>query len=482
MQQNKLLRLLSVFSTEDLHRFRAFIESPFFNTNSNVSALYRYIFAFAPIFDDSRLSVDVAYAAIFPNELERIDKKAVIIKLSSKLLALAEQYLEHEVLKQEKFIGATFRKRWFRLHGQSDWEAIALGDMEYANRTRPFQDENYAQNRYLIEYERAKWESSAHSIAEKLDLSPLNFTLDEYYLRAKLECLCHIANHGLVSNRQYETPEMELVIGLVAIREHSLMPVTSLWFRALKLLQTPNDKLLFADLKTALQAQERLLSTVEKQTFFVFLTNTARQTFPAPNDYFAELFALYQFQLETGSLLTNGVIAPEAFFNVLSVALRQKENDWAFQFVNQYDNRLDPSSDKKEDMLALCKSMVAIALGQHTNALGYLNMTHFKDVQSKMAERRMRLKIYLELGYEDLFLDQTKSFRKFLSVNKDLVPPHHAEGNLNFITAILSFFRLKTGQVAQFETLQKILAKTAVLPEKNWLEEKLHEFADRKKK
>jgi hypothetical protein len=473
MQQSKLVRLLSIFSTDERQRFKVFIESPYFNTNKNVIALHRYLTQFAPDFTHELLTAENAYHAVFTDKSAREDKKEVVIKLASKLLALAERFLEHQSLQDAPFTGALFRKRWFRLHRQAEWEADALEDMEQINQRHPFRDETFSQHRYLIEYERAKWELSTHLIAEKIDLRNLNSSLDEYYLRAKLECLCHITNHFLVANKRYDTPEIELIETMVRIREQTLQPATRLWFTALQLLRQPTEKGYFQQLQSEFLAQEALLPALEKQTFFLFLTNAARLSFSHPNEYFTALFALYQLQLDTGALTSQGVMAPEAFFNVLSVALRQKEDQWAYHFVQQYSNKLDPSSDKRDDMLALCRAMVAVAQQQFEAALEWLNTTHFKDVQSKLVERRLRLKIYLEMGYDDLFLDQTNSFRKFLSVNKTLVPPHHADGNRNFIQAILLLFRIKSGHVDQWDGLKTYIDATPLLPEKNWLEEKL---------
>jgi hypothetical protein len=475
-QQSKLVRLLAIFSTEELQRFKVFIASPYFNTNKNVIALFTYLYPYAPNFSEVSLTAENAYEFVFREKLARAHKKEVIIKLASKLLALAERFLEHQTLQQEPFTGALFRKRWFRMQGQTEWEAAALEDMEMASNALPFHDETYSQSLYLIEYERAKWELATHLIAEKLDLRKLNTSLDDYYLRAKLECLCHITNHFLVSNKAYNTPEIDLINGLIDIRDQALQPITHLWLTALQLLRQPTNSNCFHALKNALQTHQHLLPSLEKQTFFVFLANTARLSFAQPDAYFAELFALYQLQLTTGALLTNDVMAPEAFFNVLSVALRQKEHQWAFEFVQQYSNSIDPSSDKRDDMLSLCHSMVAVAQQRFDAALVLLNTTHFKDVQSKLVERRLRLKIYLEMGYDDLFLDQTNSFRKFLSVNKTLVPPHHADGNRNFIQAILLLFRIKSGHVDQWDGLNTFIDTTPLLPEKNWLEEKLATF------
>ena len=129
-------------------------------------------------------------------------------------------------------------------------------------------------------------------------------------------------------------------------------------------------------------------------------------------------------------------------------------------------------------MAMLCKAILFFEKQQFELALEFLNNTHFRDIQGKLLERRLRLRIYLELGYDDTFLDQINSFRKFLSVNKSIVPEHHYNGNKSFIQAANLIYKAQKEGIKSLNELKRHVESSLTLPEKHWIDsyiERLHQ-------
>lgn len=116
--------------------------------------------------------------------------------------------------------------------------------------------------------------------------------------------------------------------------------------------------------------------------------------------------------------------------------------------------------------------MLLFELGQYEQALEKLNNTVFKDIQFKLSERRLRIKIYLELKYEELLLDQLNTFRKFLSVNKSIIPQHHELGNKTFINAVSLLSKMGRSGDRYHTKLEDLVANSPILPEKKWISHK----------
>lgn len=476
MQKSKLIRLLSLLTALELDRLSAFLKSPYFNTNQHLTLLLEYLMPFHPTFQHADLTTQGAYLYVFKKEVTLMAAKETVTKLSSKLLKLTEQFIEQQEMREHDFYAAYFRKKWFRKRHKSEWEEGALRDMQVVHSKYQLKDEYKAYSEYLIEYERVKLVASSEMVAERLDLSRLNQTLDVYYLRAKLECLCHMTNHTLVAGHSYEINELELNNQLLHLRQEILGPETILWKNALRLLQKPESQSRYYELKSGLLDQGQFLSITEKQTFFSYLLHSARLTFAPSSDYFLELMELYRQQIKMDCLLVEGYLNPHAFFNIIAVAIRLRNFEWANDFYYQFEGKLDPSAEKSPDMRLLCNSILHFEQKLYTTALDLLNNAFFKDIQSKLSERRLRLKIYLELGYEETFLDHTNTFRKFLSINKSIIPEHHYSWNKSFIHAANLVFKANKNPKKDLEALAQYVEINPTLPEKHWIDSHLQKL------
>lgn len=479
MKKSKLIRLLSLFSGQEMEQLLAFLKSPYFNTNLHLTLLLQYLKPFYPDFQHPKLDTQRAYLFVFKKAQPSTDAKETISKLSSKLLKLCEQFIEHQALKEHVFYGAYFRKKWYRKLHKPEWEEDALRNMQVAQSKYPLKDEYKAYCEYLIAYEQAKWTASSEMMAEKFDLSRLNESLDAFYLRAKLECLCHMTNHGLVTGQPYQMGEKPLINQLLQQRREQLNQATLIWEKALLLLQQPGSQVHYLDLKQALIEQGKFLSTAENQTIFSYLLHSARLSFPASEDYFQEMMKLYQLQILSGSLLVEGFLNPITFLNIIIVAIRLKHIDWAEHFFHQFEDKLDPGAERSAGMSMLCKAILYFEKQQYSLALEFLNNTHFRDIQGKLLERRLRLRIYLELGYDDTFLDQINSFRKFLSVNKSIVPEHHYIGNTSFIKAATLIFKAQKEGIKWLNDLRRHVESSPTMPEKHWVDSYIQRLQQR---
>ena len=479
MHQSKTVRLLSLLSRQELDKFLAYTKSPYFNTNQHLIHLLEYLIPLAPDFDKSVISYQNAFIAVFKRLPQGEEEKSAIPKLASKLLRLAEGFIEQEQLATMPFFSAYFRKRWFRKNSQSDWEEDVLRQMKVLNTQNGIHDKYRSLCTYFIEYEEAQTTVFKELILEKLDLSRLNASIDAYYLHEKLETLCHIANHSLIANQKYEVPETEQVLQLLALRMEKLSPVTQLWQKALALLQDPGATAKYLDLKNSLENYGRLLSPPDHHVLFQYLLNTARFVFTDSAEYIREMMHLYKHQIQTGAILFNGYIIPDTFFNVIAVAIGLREREWAHHFFRQYKDKLDPRNHKSEGIRHFSESMLLFELEQYEQALERLNNTVFKDIQIKLAERRLRIKIYLELNYEELLLDQLNTFRKFLSVNKSIIPQHHELGNKTFINAVSLLSKMEHRSDRHHAKLEELVASSPILPEKKWISRKIEQLDQR---
>lgn len=101
MYNPKFLVILKTFNKEELKSFRLFLQSPIYNSNKNIIALFEYYVKSRNKNHNEIFSKDRLFATIFPKEAYN-DKKLRI--LSSKMLSLIEKFLVYQhVEKRPEF-------------------------------------------------------------------------------------------------------------------------------------------------------------------------------------------------------------------------------------------------------------------------------------------------------------------------------------------------------------------------------------------
>jgi hypothetical protein len=474
MKETKTLKLIRLFKPNEILEIRHFIRTTYFNPSKKLVALFDYILQFSPDFDADTMTYEAAYEYVYPHGSDQSNPQRAMGKISSKLNTLLEKYIEVDGLQKDFFTAANYRKEWFRQRGESDWEFDAIKDMDQANQKQIHDNEVKLYHQYRVAWEYLRWETFSGNPYQKLDFLQTNERLDEYYLRAKLETLCHRANHALlIKQKEPLGEEVSILEKLLQLNIDNLTNITLLWYKALVLLLAPDQKNLYYQLKSNYTLSQEPLSTIEKRTFFHYLSNCARYCFTDAEMYSREIFELYQMQRDQNILLTNNFLGPESFYNIITTAIYLKEIHWATAFFEDYKGLLHPNNEKSGDMKALCESYIAFEHGSASDALDLLNATHFKDIYCKLSEKRLRLKVYIELDLIDLCLDHINSFRKFLSVNNDQIAPHHLEGNRAFINYAMAMQRSRFLNPIQLTEIVSDVKNCTILPERNWLLSKL---------
>lgn len=474
MKQSKLIKLLKSIPSKDLNRLQTFVRSPYFNTNDNLMELLDYLLLFAPKFQSDSLTIHGAYIYIFKdNKSIDSDETSVITKLNSKLLSLILRFMENEAFGQSPIDRLFFRYKWVSKYGLLDVKASILNDLRECFEKLEYKDLEYAYNTYRLEAAQAQHVVFKQLVTDKLRLDKLNQSLDEYYLQAKYEILCHLANHAILSRQEYKLDEIKGISIIYDARKSKLNNLTNIWKKSFQMLTEPSTKSHYVELREYFLDVRETISPTDCRVVFHFLSNCSRYAFTDTALYNKEMFSLYSLQISSNVLRFNGTIQPETLYNVISIAIVNREYKWAEVFYEEYKKWVNLSNDKAEDMIALCSAMLAFETGAYNSALECINQTKFRDIQCKLTEKRIRLKLYAELSMNSLLEDHINAFRKFLTINLQHIAPHHLEGCRNFINLASALIDIQYKSKKDKEILSKKIKETPILPERNWLDKKL---------
>ncbi|MEM1000499.1 MAG: hypothetical protein AAGN35_25830 [Bacteroidota bacterium] len=460
MQHSKLLDLLRTFTRRDLRRFTAFIQSPYFNTDAEVVALFAHLRGLSPRFPERKLQREVIWRAVYPDQ--PYDEKALAYH-QSHLLQLGEQFLAFErvqsrpqelslhalVAVEDRGLEKHANLARKRLHKQVDAYAFRTEEyyrMQYETTAVEIMDQS---RRQVRTYDRFLQEHVRH--------------LDHFYLAARLRLTCELVNRQNILAQQYAPGQVDALLDYLAAQGADQVPAVAVYHCVLLLLTSPEGDTYFLQLKGLLQAHVAVVPDPELAEIYSYVQNFCILRIRSGRlEYLTELFAVYQQSLAKGYFLENGVLSPWKYKNIASVALRVGEFAWVQNFIRDYKEALP--TEFRETAYAYNQAFLCYQQGQLKQALRNLRDVEFNDVFYSLDTRKMMLMIYFEQGEEEPMLSLIAAFRTYLRRNK-LISEKNRRAYWNFIDLVNAIHRAEQ----TVEGLQIAIRSTQPLVEEQWL-------------
>lgn len=464
MRERKVIELLQHFSKKDLKNLKRFVESPYFNTNVAIIALYEYIYKFAPDFNHSNLTIEKAFKSVFPNK--KFEER-IITRLISKLFKLVEQYIVQMKL-EEKELQQKFLLLDFYIEKQlSKFFDSANISLRKSLEEFPFRDDDYFYYKYVTEYYSAKFLSKLDDRTNEVNINNTVKSFDSFYWIRKIMLLSLLINrNNVVANSGYDLSEVNFVIEKLKDYDFSELPSLYVWYRALILLNDPGDVDAYQKLKIALSTYDHLFSSEIIQNLYVFLINSVVILFQDGENRFQEYFSLFSEQIAKGHIYDNGHLYPQMLKNIMTVALRLKKHQWAEDFLKENKEKILPKEVYHWNL-----GKLYYATEEYDKALEILEENKYDDIYYVLETKRLLLKIYYQLGYAELMYSYINSFRVFLS--RKAIISKEKKRNQNFVNFFQQLLKLVPRDKEKKNGLLEKLKQEEEIADKDWLLEKI---------
>jgi hypothetical protein len=476
MLDTKLFKLLLALNKNELKSLSDFVASPFFNKNEKVITLYNYIYGFTNDFANPKMTFEKAHEVVFD---KKPFKKEDLNKIFSMLTDLVRAFIAYSVYEQNPYIAqhnllTFYNRRGLETNFETEFEK-SIQNLE----NEQLKNAAFFSNKY--KFSQIKYEN--YSIQKKIDknvLEAILATLDDNYYYNRLILLCRIKYLCLA--KQIENIEsMDIEIEKTLINAKNINFITAdLWLNAINILIMPtNENYLLV--KSALSKYSSIIDLDNKVLIFRILELIIDRLNLSYFQFSYEKNELHKWQFKENLILHNGIITPYTYRNIIAVAMRCNDLKWAKEFSKEYSSKILPSYTEKTDIASICDAMILFEEKKYDDVLDILNILAIADFSIKIDERNIRLKIYYELQYFDIFDDLVNSYRKFLSENKEKLRDYVLVGLRDFVN-----FTAKIAKTLPSE--QKVLAKIKeeieainFIPEKIWLLAKIKEKMDWKR-
>lgn len=460
MEKTLLWEAFSTLSKTELREFDKFLQSPFFNQKAQLIALFRY---FRQCRESGALPVSTeAFVHCYPN-IAFDDTKMRLA--NSELLALLERYWTvcesaTDTERNRIRLAGVYRKRNLNKHLQ-----ITLREARRAVEGQAWRHAEQFSLLHDLELEAFQAASAARRY-EAFNLQEISDLLDTGYIARKLRHVCLSLSHQAVFKKNYRFGLLDTINAYVVQENLLHLPAIALYFHAAHFLSDPAAETHFFKFRETLTEHADHFPAEELRTLYLLAINFGvKKINESGQNWFRETLELYQEALGRELLLDNGALSRFAYNNIVSIAVRLGEVDWAETFVHQYKPFLE--RQYREASFSLNCARVAYVRKDYKTALLSLQRADYKDFINSSNAKILQLKIYYETNETDLLESHLDSMKNYL--RRQDSAGYHRENYLNIVSYTRALLRSNPNDTKEMEALRRQIEAEPVLTEKEWL-------------
>jgi len=205
---------------------------------------------------------------------------------------------------------------------------------------------------------------------------------------------------------------------------------------------------------------------------YTLLLNYARwKTYAGKSEFLGESFHVYRFILKKPILTEDNRISHHHYRNIVNIAIDLSEYEWARQFMDEYKEKVVEAL--RENVYAYNMAALQFARQQYLEALDYLRMIQFSDVEFidfyyHLYYKTLMIQTAFELSEVELLMSNLESFRLYL-LRHDDIPKNMKDTYSNFIRLARKLANIKFSYRQFSPELLAEIENTRPLINSGWL-------------
>lgn len=481
MKDSKLIETLSVLTHEQLTEIQQLLHSELLirgATKRECLRLFDYLMRFFPNFKAIDLDKKELMSNLLDDDSGKINK---LEKIMSSLLSAVEYYIVHFITHKtlEEVKSNLALVKFYNLSGIPQRGEI------YLKRLKDYFDKNiglsveyyYWYGQFLDHTSEAFLLTKSVNTNEILDKLLTHNKV--YSMIVSLDTLCKTVYSRAGFDENTSRVFNDYIIEIDHNEIYSSNILIKLYYLALKMLQNIEDEnnIYYEDYKRIITEFQSFINTESAKVLF-----TIQRSFTiicynknANVATTAEYMRVYREHLDLGFLVVDGILKPNIVVNLILLALKEKNAEWVYNFIQKWKNHIGTQSERHE-ILNFCWANYYFISKEFDKAEDYISLS-YENLAYLLYTRRMRLKIlfekqeFLHLSYE---LDAYKIY-VFRQYKKDKISEEVYRLNsyfADFLKQIDTLIHYPTERKKE-KMIEKITTKGCV--DKEWLLEKVAE-------
>ena len=481
MLKTKSLEILKTLSKTEFSAFSDFIESPYFNKNSNHVKLTMYLKKFYPSFSSDELNNENLYQAIYPGKKYNDNiLKNMLSDYYNKCLA----FLEFEAFKNDSRFRQKKQVSELNKKGLDKFFTKSLDLLRNHVKENSF-DSNFFKDIVFINNEyahylsvRSRQHEAFGNIEEIASSQFFDFLVAHYKTRANLVLIGDYYKRQGKEIKFLKFNEMINDEGIMRlIKEHypDEFIFIAPYFYAVNAVISTDDNTSFYLLKEIISGHLSNFSFKEKFLLLSTAENVcARKINSGDHSFIRELFELNIIKLNNGIISYNGSNSfhPSLFRNTCKTAVDLGEITWVNNFINKYGKLI--TDDDRDNTLNYCRMLVNLKEKDFEGVLKAAQKIDLNTAFYKLEVRSSMLISYFELKYFEEALNLLDTFKKYLNNSAEL-SDFQKQTYQNFVSCYRELVQFRIS-----EDKNKLLAAELIFRNnqsiglKDWLKEKLN--------
>lgn len=471
MLNSKLISILKTFSAREVTDFERLVNSPFFNVNADVSALFGLLKKQFPDLDEKKLEKKTIFKNLFSGKRYNEQKLRYVMTDLTRLLEeylIQMQFSENEMLKKHLLLQSLNERDLDKYFLQQIADAYSI-----QNKT-PFRHSVYYERQAMLEEDSYSFTSRKENRSIDSSLQSLVDNIDIHYITKKLKYSCEIINRMNVVKVEYNISFLDNTLEFLKQNSFSHVPAIMVYFQVLLTLRESENEKHYSKLKTLLAQHIDKFPNAELRDIYGFVQNYCiRQINLGNNNYLRELFENYKILLNKEIIIENGSLAQFDFKNIVTIALRLDEFKWTENFIQKYSPLL--SADFRKNAINYNLARLHYSKKQYRDALRLLLAVEFTDVYYHLDSKSLLLRIYYELEDWEPLLSLFNTFKIYLKRNK-LISEYQRSTYTNLVKFVRKLTRIKMGSKLPLEKVKQEIEQVKQIADLTWLQNKVEEL------
>ncbi len=479
MKDSKAYIALQSLNVYELNRFKKFVNSPYFNVNQSLIKLFELYNGEIRFEDDksTKLTKEDVWLHVHPS---RDFNDTRLRKLNSDFLRLLEQFLAQEQFENNPLHRANYL---LKALSSKQIETLYKGSISTARRLSNQQLDRTA-SYYYYQYQIEKnlfgltteFEKKSNIKSDRINLNidQIAYNLDLFYLCEKIKYYCTILTWKNVLNFDADLSFIEDTIRQIKNLEYEKIPPLSIYYQIYLTHIEPNEETHFYKLKELINKFLEVFPHQEANDIYEATLNYCVAKVNRGNqDYFKEMFDLFEYGLKSGILFTNDKLDPAIFRNISITALRLGKYKWTDSFISNYNHLLD--SRYRKNAVIFNRARLETYRKNFDRVIELLREVTFEDLVYELSSKALQIVAYYELDEYEVLISFLSSFNTFLR-RSTKITDRRKNNYKKLIYFTRKLIKLTPRMKTDIQKLQTEINDSENFADKPWLLDKIAEL------
>lgn len=466
VENNSLISIYRALEASDTRRLAKWLDSPVHNQRNDVRALHAYLTTGNHLSKTAALSKTRIWKRLFP---EAPFDDAKLRQTFHWALKATEAFIAYETWAGEQQNRQLDLITGLRTRGLFSESLRGFKKAEQLQDTAEVRNEAFYRRQYRLGLEEDEYRVY-HQLLEEPNFQDIADALDTAYLIEKLKVSCNMLFHSRVYKTTFDVRFLDEVIGYVRELDLESYPAVAIYYYVYQgFTETDDSGNNTSLLRDTVAKHQQLLTKIDRRYVFLMAINICISNMnqgKAP--YIREAFEWYRLGFAENIIAKNGLLTRNTYLNVISIAIKLKEYEWALAFIDGFTHQLE--EDVRENTERFARAQLGYEQQDYDTIMPLLVQVDFKHPVYNLLAKTLLLKIYHELDEFDLLESQVDAMLTYIR-RKQLSDLHR--NNFNNIARLTRQLGRLGPDKKKREALRAKITKTSPLSEKNWLLEQV---------